>query len=598
MGIAYDSGKGEIFVANEGDGTVSILSDSNNSLVATVTVGEYPTGVAYDSGKGEIFVTNAGSDSVSVISDSTNKIVANVTVGLGPEGIAYDPGKGEIFVANTNYDSGGAIGTVSVISDSTNGVITNITVGVAPLYLVYDSGKSEIFVSDEGSAGNTVSVISDSSNQVVATVNGGPAPEGLAYDPAKGEIFIANYNAGSFSIISDSTNALLMTKQLGTYAGDPTDVTYDSGKGAVFLTCGDGVVYIISDSNNTAFAYAPLVQFPVSEDSFGPLPNGITYDPAKGEVYVADSGSNAVSNISDSFIIPGSTPSVSTPSAPQDLTVTPGTNEVTLSWSAPVNDGGANILSYSIYRSLSGSAYSQIGNVSAGTLSYVDNTGPAGNNYSYYVVALNSAGSGTQATIQSGSSTTTSTTSSSTSGDSYIIIGVVALIAVIGIVLFFMYGRRKSGSEEKTGNADRYVSPRNVASSENERGVISPVIERGDSNDSNILEQESTDQSKSAQAQETETIRQSEGPIAPQGERAERFRRLVNVFQQKGATSPEKAMTAQELGLPPRFEEYMDSRSGQTKIFIEVNGKYYLDQNALEEMRQRMASRIFLSPEH
>ena len=400
MGIAYDSGKGEIFVANEGDGTVSILSDINNTVVATVTVGEYPTGVAYDPGKGEIFVTNSGSDSVSVISDGTNKIVANVTVGLGPEGIAYDSGKGEIFVANTNYNSGGAIGTVAVISDSTDRVITNITVGVAPLYLVYDSGKSEIFVSDEGSTDNTISVISDSSNQVVATVNGGPAPEGLAYDPAKGEIFIANYNAGSFSVISDSTNALVVTKQLGTYAGDPTDVTYDSGKGAVFLTCGDGVVYIISDSNNTAFAYAPLVQFPVSQDSFGPLPNGIIYDPAKGELYVADSGSNAVSNISDSFIISGSTPSVSTPSAPQDLIVTPGTNEVTLSWTAPANDGGSNILSYSIYRSLAGSAYSQIGNVSAGTLSYVDDIGSAGNNYSYYVVALNSAGSGTQATVR------------------------------------------------------------------------------------------------------------------------------------------------------------------------------------------------------
>jgi YVTN family beta-propeller protein len=476
-------------------------------------------------------------------------------------------------------------------------VITNITAGVAPLYLVYDSGKSEIFVSDEGSTGNTISVISDSSNQVVATVNGGPAPEGLAYDPAKGEIFIANYNAGSFSIISDSTNALVMTKQLGTYAGDPTDVTYDSGKGVAFLTCGDGVVYVISDSNNTAFAYAPLVQFPVSQDSFGPLPDGITYDSTKGELYVADSGSNAVSNISDAFIISGSTPSVSTPSAPQDLTVKPRTNEVTLSWSAPANDGGANILSYSIYRSLAGSAYSQIGNVSAGTLSYVDNTGSAGNNYSYYVVALNSAGSGTQTVAQNGNPITPSTPSSSTSGDSYIIIGVVALIVVIGIVLFFMHGRRKSGPEEKTGNANRSVTPSNGASSENGKGGISPVIEsKGASTDSNVMEQESTNQSKPAQSLDTQTIRQSQGPIGPQSERAERFRRLVSVFQQKGATSPEKAMTAQELGLPPRFEEYMDSRSGQTRIFVEINGKYYLDQKALEEMRQRMDSRKSSKP--
>jgi hypothetical protein len=104
------------------------------------------------------------------------------------------------------------------------------------------------------------------------------------------------------------------------------------------------------------------------------------------------------------------------------------------------------------------------------------------------------------------------------------------------------------------------------------------------------MEQKSIDQSRPALSQEAQTIRQSQGPVGPRSERAERFRRLVGVFQSKGATSPEKAMTAEELGLPPRFEEYMDNRSGQTRIFIEVNGKYYLDQKALEEMRQRRTS--------
>ena len=38
-------------------------------MVSTVTVGGGAFGVAYDSGKGEIFVTNAGDSTVSVISD-------------------------------------------------------------------------------------------------------------------------------------------------------------------------------------------------------------------------------------------------------------------------------------------------------------------------------------------------------------------------------------------------------------------------------------------------------------------------------------------------------------------------------------------------
>ena len=34
-GVAYDSAKGEIFVANGGSGTVSVISDSTNAVLAT-----------------------------------------------------------------------------------------------------------------------------------------------------------------------------------------------------------------------------------------------------------------------------------------------------------------------------------------------------------------------------------------------------------------------------------------------------------------------------------------------------------------------------------------------------------------------------------
>jgi len=82
----------------------------------TITVKGYPGALAYDSGKGEIYVVsvnpNFDSDTISVISDSSNTVVANVTVGSLPSDIAYDSAKGEVFVANSLSDS------ISVISDS------------------------------------------------------------------------------------------------------------------------------------------------------------------------------------------------------------------------------------------------------------------------------------------------------------------------------------------------------------------------------------------------------------------------------------------------------------------------------------------------
>lgn len=61
----------------------------------------------------------------------------------------------------------------------------------------------------------------------------------------------------------------------------------------------------------------------------------------------------------------------------------------------------------------------------------------------------------------------------------------------------------------------------------------------------------------------------------------ERTREIIRTFQAKGATSPETALSAEELGLPRMFVRIMRRRRGKTRVFVEVNGKYYLDQSAL-----------------
>ncbi len=62
---------------------------------------------------------------------------------------------------------------------------------------------------------------------------------------------------------------------------------------------------------------------------------------------------------------------------------------------------------------------------------------------------------------------------------------------------------------------------------------------------------------------------------------------IIEKFRQKGATSPEKALTIQELGLPPRFEEAMHRRLGQSGIFVETNGKYYLNEERLKQIQEQ-----------
>jgi ABC-type multidrug transport system fused ATPase/permease subunit len=66
----------------------------------------------------------------------------------------------------------------------------------------------------------------------------------------------------------------------------------------------------------------------------------------------------------------------------------------------------------------------------------------------------------------------------------------------------------------------------------------------------------------------------------------DRLLEIIEKFRQKGAISHEKAMTAEELGLPPRFEEAMKRRLGRLGIFVEVDGKYYLSEDKLQQLEK------------
>jgi len=66
---------------------------------------------------------------------------------------------------------------------------------------------------------------------------------------------------------------------------------------------------------------------------------------------------------------------------------------------------------------------------------------------------------------------------------------------------------------------------------------------------------------------------------------------IVETFREKGAASPEKALSLEELGLPPMFRMMMQSPMGQSGIFSEIDGKYYLSEERLNNIRARFENR-------
>jgi len=133
--------------------------------------------------------------------------------------------------------------------------------------------------------------------------------------------------------------------------------------------------------------------------------------------------------------------SVTVPTAPLNFKVTGGTNQVVLQWTAPSSDGGSSIITYDVYRSDSGGAWSKITSVSAATLSYTDSSAGDGSGHKYYVVAINALGKGTSTDAKSVVSGSNGGNSSDNSAI-FAALGILAVVIVVAILFLFLKRRK------------------------------------------------------------------------------------------------------------------------------------------------------------
>jgi YVTN family beta-propeller protein len=89
---------------------VVIIDPETNDFEGTpVPVGMNPYGIAYNPRKNNIYVANAGSNSVSVINPTTNTVIDTIPTGTTRVGIAHNPNNNHIYVTNAGSN------TVSII---------------------------------------------------------------------------------------------------------------------------------------------------------------------------------------------------------------------------------------------------------------------------------------------------------------------------------------------------------------------------------------------------------------------------------------------------------------------------------------------------
>ena len=225
-----------VFIINSGVATAPVVPPTVsvytallgfNATVSTVTLpttgpDAVVTPVAgATSSSNDIFIANQGSDSVSVISGAVLAVTQTVHLAAGskPVSIAGNTANNKIFVVNNGTNS---VSEISTIDDT---LIKNIPVGASPIWGVMSTDGLFVFIVNQGDG--TVSVIDASLESVVATIAVGPSPNFAFYDPKLKRVYVSNTGANTISVIQANITAATPPAKLAdiVVSGAPTSVT-------------------------------------------------------------------------------------------------------------------------------------------------------------------------------------------------------------------------------------------------------------------------------------------------------------------------------------------------------------------------------------
>jgi DNA-binding beta-propeller fold protein YncE len=328
---AFDPATDTVYVANQGDNTVSVVDTRHcNALDTsgcaqtppTVAVGLGPFSLAIDHATHTVYVANQTDGTVSAINAATcnahntsgcGQTPPVVAAGLAPFGIAVDPATDTVYVA----DSGGAGDTVSVIDGATcNASNTSgcgqtpatMTVGNFPFGVAVDAANKTVYVTD--AADNTVSMINAATchagdtagcGQPAPTVAVGSSPGPIAVDPSTGTVYVGNGNDATVSLIDaatcNATDTAGCAQRPVTFSvpGGPGGLAINETTHTLFVANNSGAGTSTARANTVSIINAAICnatntsgcdqQAPTALT--GANPDGATVDEATDTLYVA-----------------------------------------------------------------------------------------------------------------------------------------------------------------------------------------------------------------------------------------------------------------------------------------------------------------------
>jgi DNA-binding beta-propeller fold protein YncE len=294
------------FVAAPPNASFVLASDGKANVVAVdtmvykpvsgpVPVGAAPAGMAFSADGSRLYVANSGDGTVSVLTVAATASapqyeftsVGSVTVGGSPRELALSPDSKYLYVTVDGGSGAGRLVVLSAAGQPT--VISTLNVGTAPRGLTVMPSGAQIFVANSGSS--TVTVIGrapDGHHSVVDTLTGVSTARDVAVSPDGNTLLVVCPTAGA--VIAINAVHPQAPRNTITVGSSPQQVALvPGGAYAVITNQGDGTVSLLT-VGSTPSACRQLA----GGIAVGSNPDAVAVTPDAGLVLVGCSGPDAL----------------------------------------------------------------------------------------------------------------------------------------------------------------------------------------------------------------------------------------------------------------------------------------------------------------
>jgi len=274
VSIAVNTQTGRAYIANAGDGTVSVLDGTSDTVLATLPIGSHPYSIAADSATGKVFVTHTFGDQVSILDGATNTVTDFKTGSA--DLIAINSHTGTVYLL-------GYGGAVKVL-DEANRTFSERPVGRHAWGLMLDESSGTVYVTRIENADLAALTAASADPQILRA---GAIPCAIAVNSKAQVLYVANYGENSVTVVDAKSGSIIATIPVGDH---PKAIALDPDRQLVFVanTIGNSVT-IIDAGKNTVLATLPA----------GRSPYALAVVPGSSNLYVANESDQESSTVVD-----------------------------------------------------------------------------------------------------------------------------------------------------------------------------------------------------------------------------------------------------------------------------------------------------------